>query len=321
MIDRRSVLALTLALSACATSGLSPPTATTSKRIALTFDDAPRGRGAFFTPDERTAKLIGALDRAGVEQAAFFLNPGHLGMGDGIGGEERIAAYVAAGHVIANHSQTHPHLGELPVAAYLADIDAAEAWLAGRAGRRPWFRYPYLDEGGRDKAKRDSVRAGLAVRGLTDAYVTAEGSDWNMEQLTKDAAMAGKAIDRAALRDLYVETHVEAAEFADALMVRTIGRSPAHVLLLHETDLAALFLPDLVAGLRAKGWTIVTADEAYADPVGVEATRYDTPSAQGTLTEMLAWQKGLPAPRWYERNTIAIADRLFAIRVLHEAVP
>ena len=24
------------------------------KRIALSFDDVPRGRGAFFTPDERT---------------------------------------------------------------------------------------------------------------------------------------------------------------------------------------------------------------------------------------------------------------------------
>ena len=28
------------------------------KRIALSFDDVPRGRGAYFTPDERTAKLI-----------------------------------------------------------------------------------------------------------------------------------------------------------------------------------------------------------------------------------------------------------------------
>ena len=196
MIDRRAFFVGTLALGACAMSGLPPATAATPKRIALTFDDVPRGRGAFLTPDERTAKLIAALKRARVEQAAFFLNPGHLGTGDGSGGEERIAAYVAAGHVIANHSQTHPHLGELTAAAYLADIDAAEAWLAGRAGRRAWFRYPYLDEGGSDKEKRDAVRAGLAARGLTDAYVTADGSDWNMDQLTKDAVLTSKAIDQ-----------------------------------------------------------------------------------------------------------------------------
>ena len=30
--------------------------ATADKRIALTFDDVPRGRGAFFTPDQRTIR-------------------------------------------------------------------------------------------------------------------------------------------------------------------------------------------------------------------------------------------------------------------------
>ncbi len=318
MIDRRAFTAAVMALGACASAGLRPaPRAT--KRIALSFDDVPRGRGAFFGPDERTRRLIAGLKAARVAQAAFFLNPGHLGTGDGVGGERRIAAYVAAGHVIANHSNTHPHLSDLTADAFLSDIDSAEGWLADRGGRRPWFRFPYLDEGGRDKAKRDAVRAGLADRDLRNGYVTAEASDWLMEQSTIDAVAAGKTIDRAALRDLYVESHVEAAEFADALMVRTIGRSPAHVMLLHETDLAALFLPDLVAGLRAKGWTIVTADEAYADPIGRLGP--DVPSAQGTLTEALAWEAGLPAPRWYERNTESVANRLFAERVLHEPAP
>lgn len=44
----------------------------------------------------------------------------------------------------------------------------------------------------------------------------------------------------------------------------------------------------------------------------------DVPVAQGTLTEALAWEKGLPPPRWYQRNGIAGASRLFAERVLHE---
>ncbi len=99
-------------------------------------------------------------------------------------------------------------------------------------------------------------------------------------------------------------------------MVRTIGRSPMHVMLMHETDLAALFLPDLVAALRARGWEIVTADAAFADPIN--RLFPDTPSANGTLTEAVAWEKGLPPPRWYERNNTALADKLFAQRVLHE---
>ena len=296
-----------------------PASAQTQKRLALSFDDVPRGAGAFLTPDQRTVMLIAALDRAEVEQAVFFVNPASLDKPQGVGGEDRIDAYVAAGHVIADHSNTHPHLSDLSAADYLADIDAAELWLKGRKGYRPWFRYPFLDEGRDDKAKRDAVRAGLAARGLSDGYVTAESSDWNMEALTVAARAAGKAIDRDALRELYVQSHVEAAEFYDGLMRQAMGRSAAQVMLLHETDLAALYIDDLVAALRAKGWQIVTADEAYADPLSIEATRYDTPSAQGTLTEMLAWQKGLPAPRWYEGNSIAIANKRFAERVLHEA--
>lgn len=289
------------------------PAASAQKRIALTFDDAPRGVGAFFTKEERARRLIASLEEARVEQAAFFVNPGKI---ESPADAALVDGYVRAGHVIANHSFSHPHLNQLAAADYLADLDKAEAWLAPRSGRRPWFRFPFLDEGGKDKAKRDAIRAALAARGLTNGYVTAEGSDWNMEQLATDAKKAGKTIDMAGLRDLYVETHVQAADFADALMLRTIGRSPVHVMLLHENDLAALYIADLVKALRADGWEIVTADTAYADPLKTAAP--DVPSANGTLTELLAWEKGLPAPRWYERNEIPLAKRLFAERVLHE---
>ena len=286
------------------------------KRIALSFDDGPRGRGAFFTPDERTKRLIAGLKAAKVKQAAFFVVPGQLGHDDGVGGEQRIAAYVAAGHVIADHSFTHRHLNELPAAEYVADIDRAEAWLKDRKGRRPWFRYPFLDEGGDDQAKVAAVRAALKARGLHNGYATVDGSDWNIESRTADAVKAGKKVDLPALRDLYVETMVQAADFAEGLSRKTWGRQPVQVILLHETDVAALFIADFVAALRKDGWTIVTADEAYADPIAKLAPI--VPSANGTLVELAAWEKGLPKPRWYERNNIDLANRLFDERVLHE---
>jgi peptidoglycan/xylan/chitin deacetylase (PgdA/CDA1 family) len=295
------------------------PAAAGDKRIALTFDDAPRFRGALFTPDERTRRLIAGRRKAKVRQAAFFVNPGTFGNGDGVGGEQRIAAYVRAGHVIANHSFSHPALTDLTVADYLANIDRAEAWLKRQPGHRPWFRFPYLNEGRADKAKRDAVRAGLAARGLRNGYVTADGADWNMEGLTLAAAKANKRMDMAALRQLYVETMVGAAEYNDGLARKVLGRAPAQVLLLHETDLAALFVTDLAAGLRKAGWTIITADEAYRDPIGLLAP--DVPSAQGTLTEALAWEKGFAAPRWYDRVDPKVADPLFARRVLGEVRP
>ena len=295
---------------------LLPVPAAAQKMIALSFDDAPRGRGAFFTPDERTQRIIAELKKAKAPQAVFFVNPVAIGQGDGVGGAERIAAYVAAGHVIANHSNSHPRLSATDTAAYLADIDAAEFWLKGRPGYRPWFRFPFLDEGGKDKAKRDALRAGLAERGLRNGYVTAESSDWHLESLTREAVQAGKTVDRKALGTLYVTWHVEAADFADAMMQKITGRQPVQVMLLHETDLAALYIGDLVRALRKAGWTVVSADQAYADPIGKAMP--DVPSAQGTLTEALAWAAGVPAPRWYRYNQTDLATAAFRNKVLGE---
>ena len=296
-----------------AQSAAPPAEAITGKRIALTFDDIPRGPGAFYTPAERTVRLIAALRESGVEQAAFFANPGRMSAkGDGAA---QLTAYAAAGHVIANHSWSHRNLSALSAAAFLADIDKAEAFLKGRRNYRPWFRFPGLNQGGRDQQKRRAVLDGLTARGLRIGWVTVDGSDWNIEGQTIAAKKAGKPIDDAALRDLYVETMVRSADFSDALMRRVAGRQAPQVLLLHETDIAARYVGDLVTALRRDGWTIITADAALADPIYDQKGDFD--SANGTLPQALAWQKRLPGPLDYERNDIARANRLFAERVLH----
>ncbi|MEZ5709145.1 MAG: polysaccharide deacetylase family protein [Blastomonas sp.] len=287
-----------------------------AKRIAFTFDDVPRGPGAFLDLEERAPRLVSELREHHVSQVAFFVNPGRISNSDR--DEDRISFYTSAGHVIGDHSFSHPGLSRVSARAYLEDIDRSEDWLRGRPGYRPWFRFPFLDEGGPDKAKRDAIRDGLAARGLRNAHVTVDGSDWNMEQLAIDAKKSGKPIDLEALRALYVETHLQSANFADALALRAVGRSPVHVMLLHETDLAALFIGDLVDALRRDGWEIVPVDQAYADPV--YAASPDVEWASGTLIEALAWEKHLPKPRWYERNDLKVANPLFAERVLNEKV-
>jgi peptidoglycan-N-acetylglucosamine deacetylase len=89
------------------------------------------------------------------------------------------------------------------------------------------------------------------------------------------------------------------------------------MMLLHETDIAALFIGDLVAALRKDGWEIITADAAYADPIS--KVMPDVPSAQGSLIEAMAWEKKLPAPRWYKYNDTDLATKLFHENVLKEA--
>ncbi|NVD26694.1 polysaccharide deacetylase family protein [Parasphingorhabdus flavimaris] len=287
--------------------------AISDKRIAFSFDDAPRGAGAFLEPDERPKLLIEALKTAGIEQAVFFINPGRITAHDNDAAD--IAAYANAGHLLANHTAGHSKLSSVPTATFLADIDAAEAWLKDKPNYRPWFRFPFLDEGRTNRAKRDAVRAGLKQRGLMNGYVTVDASDWYLEDMAITAARAGKLMDWNALRDLFVESYVESAEFSDDLARRTLGRAPVQMILLHETDLAAMFVDDLAAALKKRGWTIVSADEAYRDPIA--HMEPDVDFADGTRTQMLAAERKI-GNRWYERNDQKLAKKLFAERVLRD---
>jgi peptidoglycan-N-acetylglucosamine deacetylase len=234
------------------------------KRIAFSFDDVPLADGGLLAnAQQRTAMLVEGLAQAEVPQAVFFVVAGQIGHPLIPHGERRIAAYTGAGHVIANHGFDHLALADTPLDEYLADVDRATAWLSGRPGYRPWFRYPYLDEGDTDPAKRAALRRGLVERGLSNGYVTVRSTDYHLDGLAGQAP----GVDRAALRDLYVELLLGSADFYDRMAVRAIGRSPAHVMLLHANDLNALFIADVAAAFRRAGWDIVGADEAYQDPI------------------------------------------------------
>lgn len=233
------------------------------KKIALTFDDAPRGNGRVYSALDRTHALITALKEADSGPVAFFVTTQTLAKNNG---KARITRYAEAGHLIANHSHTHQWLNRTDSDAYLGDIDQAEELLTGFSNRRPWFRFPYLDEG-TPLEKRDAVREGLVARGLRNGYVTVDNYDWYLDLQWQRALRDGKKVDQAALRDVYVEMLIGAVTFFDDLAVEALGRSPAHVLLLHENDSAAAFIGDLIARLRADGWEIISPDEAYADPI------------------------------------------------------
>ena len=234
-----------------------------TKTIALTFDDAPTGAGAMFTGDERAKVLIETLAKSKSGPTAFFVRTNGFAKP---GGKARIESYARAGHLIANHTHSHKWLMRMDVAAYVADIDEAERNLAGIENRRPWFRFPYLDEGV-PLEKRDAVRAALKERGLMNGYVTVDNYDWYIDSKWQKAVKAGRAVDMEALQNAYVDMLMGAVHFYDEAAVETFGRSPAHVILLHENDVAALFIDDFIAALRADGWDIVSPDVAYADPI------------------------------------------------------
>src|SRR5262245_7399412 len=203
-----------------------------ARELALSFDDAPRQGSALMGGPPRAAAIIEGLRQAGVEQAVFFANSDRMDAE----GRRRLRAYAAAGHVIANHSATHPHLRDLTAEGFLTDVATADRALRPLPNFRPWFRFPFLEEGDTPE-KRDAVRAGLVRMGYAQGYVTIDTYDWYLDMLANDAAERGEALNMPALGLLYTELMVASADFYDDLAVAHLGRSPRHVILLHENDL------------------------------------------------------------------------------------
>jgi peptidoglycan/xylan/chitin deacetylase (PgdA/CDA1 family) len=237
-----------------------------SQEIALTFDDAPLSDGAMFTGMQRTSRIIETLKTHQVKQAAFFVVTSQIN-GDGL---QRLKMYSDAGHLLANHSHSHNSIGGLGTANYIRDIQRADSILkTTKLTYQPWYRYPFLDEGG-TKASRDSIRAALNSLSLMNAYITIDNYDWHINSAVGKAIKSNTRINYDKLKKFYLEHIWNSIQFYDNIGRQVLGRSPKHVLLLHENDLAALYLGDLIQFLKDKGWKIVSPEEAYADPIAKE---------------------------------------------------
>lgn len=233
-----------------------------SQEIALTFDDAPTPDGPAFPGVQRTEKILQQLHDHHVTGAGFFVVTS--GLHDT--GLSRIRAYTDAGHVIANHTHLHRSIRDLGLKKYLDQIRVADSVLRKMPGFMPWFRYPFLDEG-RTKNDRDSIRNYLNTLGLSNGYVTIDNYDWYINELYRKAVTEGKQVQIEKLKKFWLDHIWQSIQFYDAIAQNILKRSPKHVLLLHENDLTAMFLGDLIAHLRSKGWKIISPAEAYNDPI------------------------------------------------------
>jgi peptidoglycan-N-acetylglucosamine deacetylase len=157
-------------------------------QIALTFDDGPN--------DPDTYRLLEVLAKHGV-RATFFMI-GRVGKQR----PEIARAVAAAGHLIGNHTMTHPLLLIRPprvVRQELHDCNAALEDALGALVR--WFRPPH---GGR---RPDVLRAADEL-GLTPVLWNAMGYDW--KPTTADA------VERNILRSF--RRNVRAGSATNALL-------------------------------------------------------------------------------------------------------
>jgi peptidoglycan/xylan/chitin deacetylase (PgdA/CDA1 family) len=285
-----------------------------SKDIAITFDDSPRSALGYLDGPNRAKKLIEVLKSHNIEQVAFFSNSKKLDAE----GMQRIETYSQAGHIIANHTHSHPDFNKLSLEEYTQDFLLADSKLSKFKGFKKLFRFPYLREGNNSK-KLDGMRAVLKKHGYINAYITLNNYDWYIETLFQRAIKEGVSIDQNRMRKFYVQVMIESIEYYDQIAQNHLGRSPKHILLLHEMDISALYLGDLIDELRRKGWNIISPEEAYTDEISQYKSQQPLNYNPGRIGE-IALNKGQKKDLWHKTLNEKYLKKRFTKEVLNPAL-
>lgn len=253
-------------------------------QFSITMDDFNWRNAVKLTAPERNQAILNAL----TAKAALFVIGRNI---DNDEGKQLLTPWDKAGHLIGNHTYSHRNFNapEANVEEYQQDILRAEALLKEFSRFKKYIRFPMLKEGD-TAAKRDAMRGFLARNGYRNGYVTIDNSDWAIDlrltnRLNKDANA-----DVKPYRDFYLEHMWTRSEYYDSLAQRVLGRPVKHTVLVHFNLLNGLFLGDLLAMYKAKGWQLIDAEEAFTDPVF--ASKPKVVPAGESIVWSLAKEKG-----------------------------
>lgn len=234
--------------------------------VAITLDDGPQlAPMPRMDPVQRNQAMLAALARHQV-QAALFVTAGHGAQAPE--GLKLARDWGLAGHRLGNHTVSHLDLNhaDVTLAQYQGELLACDALISPLPGYRKWFRFTYLREGNTPE-KRDGMREFLRTQGYRNAAVTLDTSDWRLDGLLRKTLERDPAADVEPIRRAYLDHVWQRAQAYDALARRLQGREVPQVLLLHHNLINALWLDDVLAMFKARGWYFVAPDEAYADPL------------------------------------------------------
>lgn len=210
------------------------------------------------------AKILDALHQHRIQAFLFAVGQNV----DNDPGRAILDSWKQAGHLLGNHTWSHKNYGaaHVDIAAFEADILKNETLLKSWPNYRKFFRFPVLKEG-RTAETRDAMRAFLAEHGYRNGHVTIDASDWYYDRRLQDRLKADPNFAVERFREPYLHHLFDRATYYNNLSTKVLGRSIPHTLLVHYNLINSLFLADALDMFRAKGWQLIDASAAFADPI------------------------------------------------------
>ncbi|TRX57607.1 polysaccharide deacetylase family protein [Fulvivirga sp. M361] len=239
--------------------------------ISFTFDDGSTSDRPGYTFEEWNEMLLDKLDKADI-RAVFFIKAGGLVNEKG---KYLLNSWNERGHKIGNHTYTHPNFNreDVSVSDFKRELLKTDSLIRNYSNYVKLFRFPYLKEGS-STPKVDSIRQILKHYHYSNGHVTIDASDWYIDSRLRKRLKENPDANIDEFKSYYLQHLYDRAIYYEDLSFSLTGRHIDHTLLLHHNLSAALFLDDLIKMFRSKGWKIMSAHEAFDDPIFDQATKH-----------------------------------------------
>jgi peptidoglycan/xylan/chitin deacetylase (PgdA/CDA1 family) len=262
---------------------LGPPAAA-AEPLLLTIDDLPLVSSQYFTRAEQARQfraILDAIEKHGA-RGVFFANAERIRASD----PPLLDELVRRGHLVGNHTYSHPSLNDVSPAEYQADIARNDRELARWLKAPKYFRFTFLQTG-ITRPVRDGVARFLASQAYVAVPVTIDTDDWDYNLDYTRAVKRGASDAASAIATRYLEAVARSAATARSEARRKLGRDVAHVLLLHMNLLNADVLERLLASLAADGFSFAGPSEVLSDPLYALEDDYFGPQGLTWLDRVL----------------------------------
>lgn len=234
------------------------------KELAVTIDDLPFLYGRYLTDSagtERFRDILDVLKKHNVRVIGFV-----VGSQLDSSRAPLLDQFVADGHLVGNHTYTHPDLNNTLIEWYKDDIIKCEAAISKWVGETKYFRYPCLHQGPTE-IKYTVIADFLKADSFVNVPVTIDNDDWLYNREFAKALKERDQIAADSIGQSYLK-HMQAMTlYYDSIAVAKLGRDIKHILLIHMSELNAVYLDSLLSWYETQGWKFITPEEALTDPL------------------------------------------------------
>lgn len=241
----------------------------------MTVDDLPYASGSskpIGPEDAKTSELINkkllhAFSHKHIPVTGFVIEQHAEQIGIGTG-RRILKQWTRPGFDLGNHTYSHADSDSLSVDHFEREIIGGESTigpLLQRVYRKPqYFRFPY-NHTGNTKEKHDAIATFLAAHGYRLAPCTIDNSDYEFNTTYVLALARHDNQTAAKLRADYLSYTAAEIDWYSKLDKQVFGYEVPHVMLLHDSQLNADTVLNIITLFQHRGYRFVTLSEALQD--------------------------------------------------------